>query len=120
MQAQPIIPWMGGKRRLADILLPRFPVHHTYVELFAGGAALYFMRHIPAKVEVINDVNGDVVNLYRVVQNHLEEFVRQFKYALSSRQIFEWLKETPSHTLTDIQRAARFFLLATALFWWQS
>ena len=111
MQAQPIIPWMGGKRRLADILLPRFPVHHTYVELFAGGAALYFMRHIPAKVEVINDVNGDVVNLYRVVQNHLEEFVRQFKYALSSRQIFEWLKETPSHTLTDIQRAARFFYL---------
>ena len=106
----PIFPWMGGKRRLADILIPRFPAHKCYVEVFAGGAALYFLRQ-PAEVEVINDVNGDVVNLYRVVQNHLEEFVRQFKWALSSRELFKWLQITPSETLTDIQRAARFYYL---------
>ncbi|MDK4595710.1 DNA adenine methylase, partial [Kingella kingae] len=40
----PIIPWMGGKRRLAKHLLPKFPEHQCYVELFAGGAALFFMR----------------------------------------------------------------------------
>ncbi|MEX3915959.1 DNA adenine methylase [Paraburkholderia sp. BR10872] len=108
--AQPIIPWIGGKRRLADHLIPRFPAHECYVEVFAGGAALYFMRP-PARVEVINDVNGDLVNLYRVVQHHLEEFVRQFKWALSSRQVFEWLKQTAPETLTDIQRAARFYYL---------
>jgi hypothetical protein len=72
------------------------------VELFAGGAALFFMRP-PAEVEVINDVNGELVNLYRVVKNHLEEFVRQFKYGLSSRQVFKWMQSTPSETLTDIQ-----------------
>ena len=110
MNPQPIIPWIGGKRRLADILIPRFPAHSCYVEVFAGGAALYFLRP-PADVEVINDINGDVINLYRVVKNHLEEFVRQFKYALSSRQVFKWLQDTPSETLTDIQRAARFFYL---------
>ena len=38
--------------------------------------------------EVLNDINGDLVTLYRVVQNHLEAFVRQFKWALSSRQVF--------------------------------
>lgn len=108
--ALPIIPWIGGKRRIADTLLNRFPQHTCYVEVFAGGAALYFMKH-PADVEVINDVNGDVINLYRVVQNHLEEFVRQFKWALSSRELFKWLQETPPQTLTDIQRAARFFYL---------
>lgn len=108
--ATPIIPWLGGKRRLADTIIPRFPPHTCYVEVFAGGAALYFLRP-PAEVEVINDINGDIVNLYRVVQNHLEEFVRQFKWALSSREIFKWLQETPSQTLTDIQRAARFFYL---------
>ncbi|MEQ1685444.1 MAG: DNA adenine methylase [Burkholderiaceae bacterium] len=108
--ALPIIPWIGGKRRIADTLLNRFPAHTCYVEVFAGGAALYFMKH-PAEVEVVNDVNGDVINLYRVVQNHLEEFVRQFKWALSSRELFKWLQETPAHTLTDIQRAARFFYL---------
>ena len=106
----PIIPWIGGKRRLADTLIPRFPAHSCYVEVFAGGAALYFLRP-PAEVEVINDINGDVINLYRVVKNHLEEFVRQFKYALSSRQVFMWLQDTPPETLTDIQRAARFFYL---------
>lgn len=46
-----------------------------------------------------------------MVQNHLEEFVRQFKWALSSRQVFEWLKMTRPETLTDIQRAARFYYL---------
>lgn len=108
--ASPIIPWIGGKRRLADLLLPRFPVHTCYVEVFAGGAALFFLRN-PAEVEVINDVNGDLVNLYRVVKSHLEEFVRQFKWAISSREVFKWLQDTPPETLTDIQRAARFYYL---------
>ncbi|MGE8490791.1 MAG: DNA adenine methylase, partial [Paraburkholderia nemoris] len=42
--ATPIVPWIGGKRRLADHLIPRFPKHECYVEVFAGGAALYFLR----------------------------------------------------------------------------
>ncbi|MEN9631378.1 MAG: hypothetical protein RJA10_4606 [Pseudomonadota bacterium] len=108
--AQPIVPWIGGKRRLVDTLMARLPPHSCYVELFAGGAALFFLRH-PAEVEVLNDVNGDVINLYRVVQHHLEEFVRQFKWALSSREVFKWLQDTPPETMTDIQRAARFFYL---------
>ncbi|WP_219211961.1 DNA adenine methylase [Variovorax boronicumulans] len=115
MNPAPIIPWLGGKRRLADLLLSRFPAHGCYVEVFAGGAALYFLRH-PAEVEVINDVNGDLVNLYRVVKHHLEEFVRQFKYALSSRQIFKWTQATPPEALTDVQRAARFFYLQQQAF----
>lgn len=116
MQAQPIIPWIGGKRRLADRIFPLFPRHSCYVEPFAGGAALYFLRPVPAEVEVLNDVNGDLVNLYRVVQHHLEEFVRQFKWALSSRQVFKWLQETRPETLTDIQRAARFYYLQQSAF----
>ena len=113
--ALPIIPWIGGKRRLADRIIPQFPPHTCYVEVFAGGAALYFMRP-PADVEVLNDVNGELINLYRIVKNHLEEFVRQFKWALSSREVFKWLQETPPQTLTDIQRAARFFYLQQQAF----
>ena len=106
----PIIPWIGGKRRLSELLLSRFPAHSCYVEVFAGGAAVFFARN-PAEVEVLNDVNGDLVNLYRVITHHLEEFVRQFKWALTSRQVFKWLQETRPETLTDVQRAARFFYL---------
>ena len=80
--ALPIIPWIGGKRRLAELLIPRFPPHTCYVEVFAGGAAVFFARN-PTDVEVLNDINGDLVNLYRVVTHHLEEFVRQFKCDLA-------------------------------------
>jgi DNA adenine methylase len=107
---RPIVPWLGGKRRLAKHILPLFPEHSCYVEAFAGGAALFFMKE-PSDVEVLNDVNGDLVNLYRVVKHHLEELLRQFKWALTSRQIYEWTKATPPETLTDVQRAARFFYL---------
>ncbi len=65
---------------------------------------------------MLNDENGDLVNLYRVVQNYLEEFVRQFKWALSSRQVFKWLQMTQPETLTDIQRAARFYYLQQSAF----
>jgi DNA adenine methylase len=111
--AQPLIPWIGGKRRLADKILPLLADHEhsCYVEPFCGAAALFFFREHRTKVEVLNDINGDLVNLYRVVQHHLEEFVRQFKWALSSRQLYEWAKLTQPDTLTDIQRAARFFYL---------
>ncbi|AMP06531.1 D12 class N6 adenine-specific DNA methyltransferase family protein [Collimonas pratensis] len=111
MQASPIIPWMGGKRRLADKLIPLFPPHECYVEVFCGGAALYFLRPVPARVEVINDINGELVNLYRVVQHHMEEFTRQFEWAISSRQQFKWQQDARLETLTDIQRAARFYYL---------
>lgn len=113
--ALPIIPWIGGKRRLAKQILPVFPDHECYVEPFCGAAALFFMK-APAASDVINDVNGELVNLYRVVKNHLEEFVRQFKWALSSRQIFKWMQITPAETLTDIQRAARFYYLQKMAF----
>lgn len=108
--AQPIIPWLGGKRRLAEQLIPLFPQHECYVEVFCGGAALYFLRPMPAPVEVLNDINGELVNLYRVVQHHLEEFVRQFKYAISSRQVFKWHQLAVPETLTDIQRDGAFIV----------
>lgn len=107
---KPVVPWMGGKRRLAKHLLPLFPAHQTYVEPFAGGAALFFMKQ-PAKVEIINDVNGELVNLYRVIKNHLEEFIRHFKWCLVSREEYLTQKVINPDTLTDIQRAARFYYL---------
>jgi DNA adenine methylase len=112
---KPIFPWIGGKRKLADHIIPLFPDHQCYVEPFCGAAALFFMKS-PSNVEVLNDVNNEIVNLFRVVKNHLEELYRQFKWVLTSRQNWEWLKSTPSETLTDIQRAARFLYLQKLAF----
>jgi DNA adenine methylase len=106
---------MGGKSRLANKILPLFPPHTCYVEVFAGGAALFYRKE-PSKVEVLNDINGELTNLYRVLQHHLEEFARQFKWAITSRQMFEWEQEKRPETLTDIHRAARFYYLQKLCF----
>lgn len=108
---KPIISWPGGKRRLLKHLYPHFPIHDCYVEAFAGGAASLLMRPYPAQMEVLNDINGELVSLYRCVRHHLDEFVRMFRWSLVSRQMFEWAQMERPETLTDIQRAARFYYL---------
>ena len=115
MNEKPIIPWMGGKRRLARHILPIFGDHTCYVEPFSGGAALYFMKP-PSDIEVLNDINGELVNLYRVVKHHLDEFLRHFRWALVSRQDFMDARDINPKNLTDVQRAARFFYLQKLAF----
>ena len=79
------------------------------VELFAGGAALFFLRPQPAKVEVLNDINGQLVNLYRVVQHHFDKFIRQFEWILTSREVFAQLQSTPPDYMNRIQSDAQYF-----------
>lgn len=106
----PLAGWMGGKSLLAKRIIERIPAHTCYVEPFAGAAWVLFKKP-ESKVEVINDINRDVVTLYRCLQWHLEEFVRYFKWVLVAREEFERLKKADPDTLTDIQRAARFYYL---------
>jgi DNA adenine methylase len=102
------LAWVGGKSKLTSTIIPLIPAHQCYVEVFAGAAWVLFRKE-PSKVEVINDINGDLITLYRVIQNHLEEFVRYFKWSLVSREEFDRLQRVDESTLTDIQRAARFY-----------
>ncbi|MDR2050631.1 MAG: DNA adenine methylase [Deltaproteobacteria bacterium] len=69
-----------------------------------------------SRVEVINDINREIVTLYRCLQWHLEEFLRYFKWVLVSRDEFDRLKRAVPDTLTDIQRAARFFYIQQTCF----
>lgn len=104
------LSYIGGKRALAKQIIAIFPEHTTYVEAFAGGAQVLFRKE-PSKVEVLNDLDGEVVNFFRVCQQHHEELTRYLRFTLASRSWFELLKATDPSTLTDIQRAARFFYL---------
>ncbi|MEO5626918.1 MAG: DNA adenine methylase [Dokdonella sp.] len=113
--AHPIIPWPGGKRRLLKYLLSDIPDHKAYVEVFAGGAALLLAKE-PAPAEVVNDNDGELIRLYRCVQHHLDELVRQFRWALVSREMFRWTQLQHPDTLTDIQRAARFYYMQKLCF----
>jgi DNA adenine methylase len=110
-----VIPWIGGKRRLAAQIISLFPKHTCYVEPFCGAAAVFFAKE-PIKVEVLNDINLELATLYRVLTHHLDEFVRQFRWSVVHRQLFEWAKMSNPETLTDIQRAARFYYLQKLAF----
>jgi DNA adenine methylase len=105
-----LVSYIGGKNRLAKRVIEIFPEHKTYVEAFAGGAQVFF-RKKPSTVEVLNDLDGELVNVYRVCQQHYEELLRYFRFVLVSRSWFELLKHTEPGTLTDIQRAARYLYM---------
>ncbi len=104
------LSYIGGKNRLAKRVIEIFPKHTTYVEAFAGGAQVFFHKE-PSKVEVLNDLDGEMVNFFRVCQQHYEELLRYFRYAVVSRKWFDLLKASNPATLTDIQRAARHLYL---------
>lgn len=109
------LAWLGGKSRLADQIIDRMPPHEAYCEVFAGAAWVLF-RKPESRVEIINDINGDLVNLYRCVKHHLAELVAQFRWLLVAREEFDRFMQTPADTLTDIQRAARFYYLTKMAF----
>lgn len=104
------LAWVGGKSLLAEQIIALAPPHQAYVEVFAGAGWMLFKK-TESHVEIINDLNADLITLYRVIKFHLEEFLRQFKWMLVHRDEFERLKKVPAETLTDIQRAARFYFL---------
>jgi DNA adenine methylase len=107
------LSYLGGKSLLANKIIPRIPEHTCYCEPFAGAAWVLFKKE-PSKVEIINDINTNLVTLYRVVKHHLDEFIRYFRWILIARDEFERFKAENPDTLTDIQRAVRFYYLLKA------
>lgn len=106
----PLRGWLGGKYQLANRIIPLIPQHTCYVEPFAGAAWVLFKKP-PSKSEVINDINQDVTNLYRMIKNHPDALCDELALCLPARADFDRLMQTPAHTLTEIQRAARFLFI---------
>jgi DNA adenine methylase len=104
------LAYLGGKNRVAKRIIALIPDHTCYIEPFCGGAQIFFHKE-PSKVELLNDLNEDVFNFLRVCQMHHEELLRYLHFLIVSRTWFELFEKTLPETLTDIQRAARFFYL---------
>lgn len=107
------ISWIGGKKLLRKEILEQFPEEcERYIEVFGGAGWLLFVKEKHAKMEVFNDINGDLINLYRVVKYHPEALQKELEWVLVSReQFFDYLKQNSVRGLTDIQRAARFYCM---------
>lgn len=110
--------YLGGKRNLSKKLvaiIEEIP-HKLYAEPFVGMGGVFFKRTTAAKNEAINDYSNDVSSFFKVIQKHHDEFIKHLKWYLNSRTLFENLAATPPHTLTDIERAIRFYYLQKTAF----
>jgi DNA adenine methylase len=116
--ARPPAPYLGGKRNLAKRLTAMIAdtPHRTYVEPFVGMGGVFLRRPSAAPVEVINDLSGDVANLFRVVRRHYEPLVAELRWLIASRAEFERQRALDPRLLTDIERAVRFLYLQRLAF----
>ncbi len=107
------IKWVGGKSRLRKQIIKLLPNHTCYVEPFAGAAWVLFAKPV-SQVEIINDIDSDLINFFRVVKNNPIAFIESFDWEIVSRAEYERLASLDTNTLTDIERAHRFFYLIMA------
>lgn len=116
--AEPVAPYMGGKRHLAQeiVALINTIEHQTYAEVFVGMGGVFFRRNTRPAAEVINDGSRDVANLFRILQRHFPQFLDTLKWQITSRAEFERLMRVDPETLTDLERAARFLYLQKLAF----
>jgi DNA adenine methylase len=118
---QPVAPaagYIGGKRNLAarvTAIIAGIP-HDGYAEPFVGMGGIVLRRRARPRVEVINDVSGDVATFFRVLQRHYPYFLDMLRFRVASRAEFERLKAQAPEALTDLERAARFLYLQRLAF----
>jgi len=103
---RPPVRYFGGKWRIAPKIIQHFPPHTTYVEPFCGGSSLLF-RKIESHFECLNDLNGAVINFFKVLRNRPEDLVRAIDLTPYSREEHK-LAHLPGGD--DLENARRFYV----------
>ena len=107
--------WIGGKSRLRKTIIERIPEHVCYVECFGGAGWVLFGKE-RSKVEVYNDLDGELVNFFHVVRNCHKAFIQALDWILVSRKLFTDFIRTKPEDLDEIQRAVRFYYIVKVSF----
>lgn len=112
------IKWIGGKKALRKRIIAEFPQElERYIEVFGGAGWVLFGSDKHAKFEVFNDIDGNLINLYRCIKFHSEELQRELSLVPHSREVFKsYLSQIEVEGLTDIQRAARYYIIIRSSF----
>ncbi len=107
-----MIPYFGGKSYTARWIISNFPKDYkdlTYCEVFGGGGWVLFKKE-PSVVEIYNDLNQDLVNLFKVIRDNYKDFSHHAEWSLHSRAMFEYAKERLSEDriLSQTERAIHY------------
>ena len=106
-----VFGWYGGKFSHLDWLLPLLPTCHHYCEPFSGSGAVLLNRG-SSPVETYNDIDGDVVNFFRVLRDRHEELIRAIALTPFSREEYHHAIYGVTHGISDVERARRFYIKA--------
>lgn len=109
----PIAPYLGGKRILAKTIVPlleKIP-HNIYCEPFMGMGGVFFRRTKKPKCEAINDINSEIVNMFRMVERFPNYLADMLKFKICSRAEFKRMLATPPLLLTELERAVRYLYI---------
>lgn len=104
-----ILTRFGNKRRIANKIIPLFPFHKMYIEMFFGGGGMFFSKR-KVKYNIVNDIDGEVFNLFMVVKNHLNDLETAFKLSPYNEQLFKYWAD--NEELQPIDKAIRFIYLS--------
>lgn len=110
----PVVKWVGGKRQLLTEIEKYIPNFTTYYEPFVGGGAVLF--HIQPNKAIINDVNSELINLYNVIRNNVEDLIEDLRRHINEEAYFYEIRELDRDKeaysrLTPIQKASRIIYL---------
>ena len=106
-----ILTRMANKRAIAHKIIPHFPEHTAYVELFFGGGGIFFQKPL-AKYNFLNDLDGDIINLYDVIKHRKEEFIQELTQMPIHQTLFNrWAREGVTES-DDVMKAVRFIFLS--------
>lgn len=103
--------WYGGKYSHLDFLLPLLPSTTHYCEPFGGSAAVLLNRE-PSPVETYNDIDGEVVNFFRVLREQKDALIEAIGLTPFSREEFRTAIAIEEEDLSDLERSRRFFVRA--------
>ena len=103
-----VIKYPGAKWSLAEWIIGHFPPHHSYLEPFFGSGAVLFTKQ-RSNIETVNDLDGDVVNLFNWIRNDPERLARAIYWTPYARDVYRaWAAQ---YTETDpFQRAVDFYV----------
>ena len=98
-----ILKYPGAKWRVSDWILSHFPEHKVYLEPYFGSGAVFFKKE-PSYIETINDINGDIVNLFRVCREFPEELARGINMTPFARDEFRFCYERSDDPIEQARR----------------
>lgn len=101
-----VLKYPGAKNRIADWICGYIPQHKVYVEPYFGSGAVFFNK-IPARIETLNDIDGKVVNYFKIVRDHAQELAALLDMTPFSRDEYYYACEDLPED-TDLERARKF------------